>query len=134
MAGSLPGGVRYLRQENAGVAAARNAGAAVATGRWLAFLDCEDGWVPGKLAMQLAAHRDRPDARWSVSDCLVVGEGGRPRSGLQGFRRVFAFFRETGLDPARHFGAWLERGERDGLETFAGEFGAILSRQLEEKR
>ena len=126
VAGALPGGVRYLRQANAGVAAARNAGAAVATGRWLAFLDCEDAWAPEKLAMQLAAHRRHPDAAWSVSDCLAVGEGGLARRGARGFRRVFAFFRETGLDPARHFGAWLERAEQDGLVTFAGDLFGLL--------
>ena len=126
VAGALPGGVRYLRQANAGVAAARNAGAAVATGRWLAFLDCEDAWAPEKLAVQLAAHRNRPDALWSVSECLVVGEGGRPRSGTQGFRRVFAFFRETGLDPEAHFGAWLERVEGDGPVAFAGDLFGLL--------
>lgn len=49
----LPG-VRYLRREGGGAAAARNAGAAVASGRWLAFLDDDDEWLPGKLQRQLS--------------------------------------------------------------------------------
>jgi cellulose synthase/poly-beta-1,6-N-acetylglucosamine synthase-like glycosyltransferase len=45
--------VRLLRQENAGCGMARNAGASVATGDWLAFLDADDAWLPAKLERQI---------------------------------------------------------------------------------
>lgn len=47
--------VRYLRQENAGVAAARNRGIAESSGRYVAFLDADDVWLPQKLERQINA-------------------------------------------------------------------------------
>lgn len=46
--------VRLIRQENAGVAAARNKGAAQARSDLLAFVDADDLWAPDKLARQHA--------------------------------------------------------------------------------
>lgn len=55
-------GLRYLRLEGVGVSAARNAGAEVATGRWLIFLDDDDVWHPERIAEQLAAIEAHPGA------------------------------------------------------------------------
>lgn len=45
--------IRVIRQRNQGVAAARNNGAAAATGHLLAFLDADDVWLPRKLERQV---------------------------------------------------------------------------------
>ncbi|MGH8855254.1 MAG: glycosyltransferase family 2 protein [Telluria sp.] len=46
--------VRVVQQANAGVAAARNRGIAAARGKWVAFVDADDIWLPGKLRAQFA--------------------------------------------------------------------------------
>lgn len=50
--------VRYLYQENQGPAAARNAGLALCRGEFAAFLDCDDAWLPQKLAQQMPLFAD----------------------------------------------------------------------------
>lgn len=68
--------ILLVRQDNAGVAAARNAGVARATGDWLTFLDSDDLWTAEHLAM---AERDlrgaAPDVVAHIGDILFVGKG-----------------------------------------------------------
>jgi glycosyltransferase involved in cell wall biosynthesis len=61
--------VTFLRQDNAGAASARNAGARRASGDWLAFLDADDVWLPEKLERQLALS----DAPLVYSDRFNIG-------------------------------------------------------------
>lgn len=55
-------GLRHHRQENAGPAAARNAGARLATGDWLVFLDDDCCPEPGWLEALVARCRRHPEA------------------------------------------------------------------------
>lgn len=43
--------VRLIQQPNSGVSAARNAGAAAASGDWLAFLDADDWYAPERIQL-----------------------------------------------------------------------------------
>src|SRR5882672_6621288 len=45
--------IRLLRQSNAGVAHARNSGAASTDAAFLAFVDADDLWAPPKIQLQL---------------------------------------------------------------------------------
>lgn len=52
--------VRYVRQENQGVCAARNAGVKMSSGDYIAFADADDVWEPTKIEKQLAKFADDP--------------------------------------------------------------------------
>lgn len=68
----------YLRQENAGVSAARNAGMAIARGRYFALLDSDDLWRPDKTARQLEWLEAHPDFGMVLCDVVRVDADGRP--------------------------------------------------------
>ena len=53
--------IRYIRQPNQGVSAARNAAIREATGDWIAFLDSDDLMVPEKLEKQVAMIEENPN-------------------------------------------------------------------------
>ncbi len=51
-------GVKYIRQKNQGASKARNHGIEVSSGEFVAFLDADDVWMPGKLEHQLTLFED----------------------------------------------------------------------------
>lgn len=59
--------VRLIVQANQGVAAARNNGILHARGDWIAFLDADDIWLPGKLQAQWAMLQTSPGARMTYT-------------------------------------------------------------------
>ena len=55
VARSFGGRVRVCQQPHAGAATARNRGIELARGAWIAFLDADDVWPPGRLSRMTAA-------------------------------------------------------------------------------
>jgi GT2 family glycosyltransferase len=69
--------LRLLSQPNRGVSAARNAGAQLARGTWLAFLDSDDLWLPDKLDVQLAFVCEHPETRICQTGEIWLRNGAR---------------------------------------------------------
>lgn len=55
-------GIRVLEQPASGAGAARNRGVAATRAPWVAFLDCDDRWMPDKLSRQREAVAGLPGA------------------------------------------------------------------------
>lgn len=60
--------VQIIRQENHGMPAARNVAIRRSSGEYLAFLDADDVWLPGRLAKTVTALERNPAAVLAFSD------------------------------------------------------------------
>lgn len=67
-------GVRLVRQENAGLPAARNAGFAAATGEYVLPLDADDWLEPDAIAELIQALEESQDASFAYSQIWLEGE------------------------------------------------------------
>lgn len=68
-------GVRYVRQPQAGPMVARNHALTLARYDYVALLDDDDLWLPGKLRTQLALLDSQPDAAYVFSDFHILRAG-----------------------------------------------------------
>ena len=60
--------IKYIYQDNGGVSAARNTGIKNAQGDYIAFLDADDLWLPGKIERQYKALRQHPEVGLFYTD------------------------------------------------------------------
>jgi glycosyltransferase involved in cell wall biosynthesis len=75
--------VRCVSQPNGGVSRARNRGMALARGDFIALLDSDDLWLPGKLAAQLAFLASHPEYGMVLCDVQRVDGASRPTDTLR---------------------------------------------------
>src|SRR5690349_21534538 len=68
--------IRWYQQDHGGPARSRNRGIESARGEFIALLDCDDVWLPDKLAAQLSIMRGDPEVGLVHTDFDVVDEHG----------------------------------------------------------
>lgn len=132
-----PAFVRYFRQARAGPAAARNHGIRESRGRFIAFLDIDDMWVPGHLRRLASALESHPEAGIAqglmrqLSGGRISGAYRMPYAGTCLFRRetfdICGAFDETmalGEDYDLMFRCW----EKDLIKIDVEEVSLIYRR------
>jgi glycosyltransferase involved in cell wall biosynthesis len=109
-------GIRVLRQENRGAAAARNASIAASSGEFVATFDADDTWPANRLTLQAVYLIDHPEMGcvlgrqewidpppWLGRDA-VYGD-------LDGIPLLSAMFRRTALDAVGSFDTSFSHSE-----------------------
>lgn len=66
--------IKYCYKENGGPSTARNKGIELATGKYIAFLDSDDKWMPQKLMIQVY-EMEKTDVVWSYCGYQTFGTG-----------------------------------------------------------
>ncbi len=67
--------IRLVRQENAGVSAARNKGIAEARGEYVTFLDADDEWMPEFLEEIVELQKEFPTCRAQATNYTISSRG-----------------------------------------------------------
>lgn len=112
--------IRYLYQENAGGAAARNRGIAAARGEWVAFLDSDDRWEPHALQALLEAASRHPEAGFIIMRACEIDAAGQRTGRRLGKRSPGPFFTTPDLLWGDSGSIHMPMIRRSLLETVGG--------------
>lgn len=99
LASRYEGKIRYHRQANHGLSAARNAGCRLASGELFAFLDADDQWDPEKIERQVAVLDAFPQAALVSTYMRFMDAGRKPLPG-----------RKPAAEPGETLADIIERG------------------------
>lgn len=128
--------IRYIHQENTGVAGARNRGIEESTGEYIALLDHDDLWHPTKLEKQVAVLAQRPEVGLVITRIMHIRSDGTPTGDIAGaynpddqFYHVFvknyvptpssAMIRRSAFDAAGTFDRGFDSAGLDDHELWA---------------
>ena len=67
--------VKFIKQKNKGVSAARNIGIKVSIGEWICFLDSDDEWKKDKLEKQINVMKSNPGYKFFHSNEIWIKNG-----------------------------------------------------------
>ncbi len=98
--------LKIVRAPHRGLGAARALAVERAAGEWIAFLDQDDAWMPGKLERFLESAASCPEAGLIFSDVRFVNEAGSPIGALS----ARFDFRTLDLAPGAAEAELLRRG------------------------
>ncbi|MCL2025332.1 MAG: glycosyltransferase [Leptospirales bacterium] len=84
--------IRFIRQKNCGVSAARNAGILAGDSGHIAFLDSDDVWLPAKLERQFAFIKENPGIGLSQTNEVWMRNGRRVNPKLKHLKRAGDIF------------------------------------------
>lgn len=69
---------KYVEQRNRGLPAALNTGIKASSGEYIAFLDCDDVWLPHKLDMQVVFMKEHPEVGLVHGNISYIDQYGTP--------------------------------------------------------
>jgi glycosyltransferase involved in cell wall biosynthesis len=67
--------IKIITQKNRGVSAARNTGVSISLGKYLAFLDSDDMWLPEKLSTQINYFKSNPNTLICQTEEIWIRNG-----------------------------------------------------------